>query len=110
MKYILLGFFLSGSAMADWCDIKDLESGKVLHTYLGKCSQNRFGGPWGDVEETAHVANLTKQAEEDAKNAAHEAKKTARSNRLQRIKGQCNGANGLLKELCDLVLDQHDML
>lgn len=99
MIYILLFSFMTN---AEWCDLKD-KSGKVLHTYEGACGTQKFGGPWSDAQQ---VPNTARQKEEDDKKVEREKKEKDRGDRRKRLEQACASADaGLLKELCDEVLD-----
>lgn len=106
MKLVILAFFLPQLCLADWCDIKDKKTNVVQYTYEGPCDQRKFGGPWGDPAQTVHVVNTTKQKELDDKKADEDQKNQKRDQRRARLETQCAAATGLLKEICDQLLDK----
>jgi hypothetical protein len=105
MKYILLFTASISASAAQWCDVKSVKTGAVLHTYEGLCDQRKFGGTWGDPALTIHAVNLVKQKEIDDAAAAQASREAVRAARIARIRTQCASAVGLVKEICDQILD-----
>lgn len=98
----LLALLFSFSAMAQWCDLKDPKSGDVVYTYEGACGTQKFGGPWSDAVQSE---NKTKQKEVDDRKKDTAEKLKTKGERRKRLSEECAKAEGLVKELCDEVLD-----
>lgn len=104
MKTLIALLILCPSfAHAEWCDIKDKKTGVLINTYEGACAPSKyFDGQWGDPKNTVHEPNVAR----DDKSKAEKKKEKDRKERKERIETQCARAEGLLKEMCDHLLDK----
>ncbi len=100
---ILLLFCASPSVRAEWCEIKDKKTGALVNAYEGACAPSKyFDGQWGDPKKTVHES----APERDDNIKAEKKKEKDRKERKERMETQCAQAEGLIKELCDHVLDK----
>lgn len=108
ISIFLFSFFASAQKLNDWCDVKIGQ--RVVVTLPGQCDQKRIKLMYG--KDAVGEVNSEKDANErirfaDERRVAQEKalRLEDRRQRKVRIQAQCKNETGLMKEICDELIN-----